>query len=362
MAKTALDAYAATFFASLDQQSQPSEQAAPTTAEQVVSVLVPTMTLASVRKLMHAIESELQVAGRNATPVTSSMLPAHVCEDCGNADVEKFLVTDLSVVCMGTDGAGCGNVLEASRLYEGNAYRRFEDEEDRSHHGAPPNPLFSVGYNMQTSIDKDGGPAATMLRRVHREVELSCNELGLDSRQTRVGYKDMMKREVFKLIEDVGANLDLPDCVLQLAKVYFARVRDLREQIRNKLGTVAACGLLALPTTRIQEAVPVFACGDCALTFNAQRGLRFHHCPMRSPPPTAATVVHETAVAPAAASPWGAFVFRGEKLLHCCPQCPRIYVTLGDLAAHAARHANQKRKTDARALASNTPWKRSCCV
>ncbi|EQC31341.1 hypothetical protein SDRG_10943 [Saprolegnia diclina VS20] len=361
MAKTtALDAHAATFFASLDQQPQPSEQATPTIAEQVVSALVPTMTLASVRKLTHAIEYELQNAGRNATPVTSSMLPAHVCEDCGNADVEKFLATDLSVVCMGPDGAGCGNVLEASRLYEGNAYRRFEDEEDRSHHGAPPNPLFSVGYNMQTSIDKDGGPAATLLRRVHREVELSCYELGLDSRQTRVGYKDTMKREVFRLMDDVGANLDLPDCVLRLAKVHFARLRDLREQIRNKLGTVAACLLLALPTTPIQEAVPVFACGDCALTFNAKRGLRFHQCSMRSPPPPPPALVSETVAAPAAAGPWGAFVFRGSKLFHCRPQCPRIYATLGDLDAHLARHAKQKRKTDY--AANNTLWKRSCCA
>ena len=39
------------------------------------------------------------------------------------------------VVCLGKDGAGCGSVVEEHHMFEGSQYRKFEGEEDKSHHG-----------------------------------------------------------------------------------------------------------------------------------------------------------------------------------------------------------------------------------
>lgn len=35
-------------------------------------------------------------------------------------------------------------------------YRQFEGEEDRSHHGLPPDRLYSSSYNSRTQTSKGG--------------------------------------------------------------------------------------------------------------------------------------------------------------------------------------------------------------
>jgi hypothetical protein len=40
------------------------------------------------------------------------------------------------------------------QVHEGNMYRSFEGEADRSHHGAVPDRLYSAAYNMRTQISK----------------------------------------------------------------------------------------------------------------------------------------------------------------------------------------------------------------
>jgi hypothetical protein len=40
------------------------------------------------------------------------------------------------------------------QAHEGNMYRHFEGEADRSHHGLPPDKLYSTAYNMRTNISK----------------------------------------------------------------------------------------------------------------------------------------------------------------------------------------------------------------
>lgn len=76
-------------------------------------------------------------------------------------------------------------------VHEGNAYRKFEGEEDKSHHGPAPNKLFSSGHNLRTLISAEGTDAAN-LRRAADFVEMNLSQMGKDERRTRIGYKDQV--------------------------------------------------------------------------------------------------------------------------------------------------------------------------
>ncbi|OQR96998.1 hypothetical protein ACHHYP_20639 [Achlya hypogyna] len=337
---TTIDVHCTAFFAMLENASAKMNRMATieeaSVEERIVAAFATTATIADVKMIMTVIRSDLVEAAQTEVVSKPPVQPSYTCDMCGSQYPDSFVLVDNSIVCIGENGAGCGNVLESSRLFEGNAYRRFEDEEDRSHHGPAPNPLFSSAYNLKVNISKDGAGAAA-LRRTLDTVEMNCSEFDLDSRQTRMGYKDQMKRFAFKMIDDIGANLELHHRVLAVAKLTFARFRNHRAQIRHLHATIAACVLLALPATRPG---PSFTCATCGAVFNAKRALRFHSCARR---------VSEVADAPeiemVVEKPKSAIEFIGDRLVLPCYVCPRVFSTLAALEVHMARHANSKRKS-----------------
>ena len=48
--------------------------------------------------------------------------------------------------------SNCGTVASESLMHEGSAYRKFEGEADRNHHGDVQNPLYSNAHNMSTTL------------------------------------------------------------------------------------------------------------------------------------------------------------------------------------------------------------------
>jgi transcription initiation factor TFIIIB Brf1 subunit/transcription initiation factor TFIIB len=87
--------------------------------------------------------------------------PRFRCETCGNTEQNNF-ITDYArgdTICNGVDGNGCGTVVQDHIVHEGSAYRKFEGEEDKSHHGPAPNKLFSSGHNLRTMISQVRRPA-----------------------------------------------------------------------------------------------------------------------------------------------------------------------------------------------------------
>ena len=104
----------------------------------------------------------------------------------------------------------CGTVATESLMHEGSAYRKFEGEEDRNHHGDAPNPLFSDAHNMSTTL---GGVSFTsgagmggygsnrgtkgmenILRNAHAYTEMNISQFGKGEKKTRIGYKDRQRR------------------------------------------------------------------------------------------------------------------------------------------------------------------------
>ena len=174
------------------------------------------------------------------------MTPKYVCNVCGNRDQRKFLHEPRAgdVVCLGADETGCGNVVEEHKMHEGAQYRKFEGEDDKSHHGPAPNRLYSAAHNMRTSMVPTGGAggaAASRLRQAYDAVELGLSNLGSDEKRTRVGYKDQMKKRAFDQIVHVASNLELHASVVSRAQALFANFRDEKEYVQRYDAVLAAC-------------------------------------------------------------------------------------------------------------------------
>lgn len=141
-------------------------------------------------------------------------------------------------------------------MHEGTQFRKFEGEEDRNHHGAAPNKLYSDSYNMGTSLGGvsmavgagrggfgSGGKnnLENVLKNIHAYTEMNISQFGKDEKKTRIGYKDRQKKEAFVQMTHVADALSLHQAVLQLAKELFAGFRDDRELVQQFKGVLAAC-------------------------------------------------------------------------------------------------------------------------
>lgn len=184
-----------------------------------------------------------------------------VCPVCGNRSQENFThdARGGDVICLGTDGQGCGTVIEEHHRHEGPAFRKFEGEEDKTHHGPAPNRLYSAQHNMRTSVAATGlkgATAAARLRQTAEQVELGLSNLGRDDGGTRVGYKDQQKKRAFQIIDDAAQNLSLHKQVADRAHELFATIRDDKEKLQRFYLVVAAC--LAQAADDIQHDDVVF--------------------------------------------------------------------------------------------------------
>jgi hypothetical protein len=174
------------------------------------------------------------------------------CKSCGNNDQSLFVLDRKNgdVIC-----SSCGTVASEALMHEGSAYRKFEGEADRNHHGDSANPLYSNAHNMSTTLggiqvttgaglggfgsQKTG--LETVLRNAHAFTELNISQFGKGDRRTRIGYKDKQKKDSFMQMAHVGDALNLHEAVVQRAKELFAGFRDDRELVQQFKGVIAAC-------------------------------------------------------------------------------------------------------------------------
>lgn len=177
----------------------------------------------------------------------------HKCKICGNNDQADFVMDckNGDLIC-----TNCGTVAIESLMHEGSAYRKFEGEADRNHHGDMPNPLFSDAHNMSTTLgglsqqsgagiggygSVRGGGLENVLRNAHSYTEMNISQFGKGEKKTRIGYKDRQKKDAFVQMNHTGDALNLHEAVVQRSKELFAGFRDDRELLIQYKGVIAAC-------------------------------------------------------------------------------------------------------------------------
>jgi len=239
------------------------------TPSRIVEMLCPEMTMVDVETIRKRIYQTVilgkgtnssaaaaALEGEEDVPVAAKVAQHDIdkfkkCSTCGNNDQSAFVLDRKNgdLIC-----TLCGTVAIESLLHEGSAFRKFEGEADRNHHGDVANPLYSNAHNMGTTLSgiavqsgagigwgskKQG--LEKILRHTHTITEMSLSQFGKDEKKTRVGYKDRQKKDAFVKMAHVSDALSLHEAVLQQAKVLFAGFRDDRELVQQFQGVLAAC-------------------------------------------------------------------------------------------------------------------------
>lgn len=176
-----------------------------------------------------------------------------VCKKCGNRDNKELILDEKTgdTICNGTDGIGCGNIINDHEVDHGTSKRNFADDtEDNRYYGPKPDPLMPDAWNMSTSMCTKSASGAQdknfrKLAYTQDHVEKNLSNIGNDDRRTREGYKTQHKREAWGIMENLTEVLSLHQQVFQKAKEEFAYYRDCKEQINQFNGIVAACLVLA---------------------------------------------------------------------------------------------------------------------
>ncbi|GMF10786.1 unnamed protein product [Phytophthora lilii] len=332
--------------------------------ERIVNLLVPELKVNDVMLLIR----KMKQAGKSDADEFSEL-------DAEQKTEQNNFITDYArgdTICNGVDGNGCGTVVQDHIVHEGSAYRKFEGEEDKSHHGPAPNKLFSTGHNLRTLISQMAGN----LRRAAEFVEMNLSQMGKDERRTRIGYKDQVCLTMFATKYLIQANLDLHEIVGSRAKKMFAEFRDVREHVHQFDAMVAGCVIAAymetgkemysaqngirigqnkqagianmalVPNKAVDEKkLHPFTCPLCEMKFNARRGMQFHKCagkPDEDKEKSSTGTNLAPVVIPEHLQP--IIEIKNGKKWFKCPVCSRVYGKEESLSEHMVRHKNQSMK------------------
>jgi hypothetical protein len=205
---------------------------------------------------------------------------------CDNDDPNEFRPSrGGAVACM-----RCGDCQSDFVIHEGEMYRNFADQEDRSHHGPALNPLYSASYNLGTQFSGFRGQK----RNTGRETDFSVSNIGKEVAGTRVEYKDDQKSKAFRLMREQGANLVLHDLVRKKAEELFAAYRDARDRLYDFEAVVAACLIAGHLEVLVEEGYEAggrprltFGCPACGMVGFTTKRDADKHCTIPALNPSA---------------------------------------------------------------------------
>ena len=216
---------------------------------------------------------------------TANILPMLECKTCGNNNYDWFRKDkEGSIICLGIELRGCGEILFYDNVHEGCMFRTFADGEDRNSNGPAYNPLMSVGYNFGTMTTKPGKSRSNG-GSTCKEVNLVISNIGKDPRMTTTEFKDDQKLKAFARMTEAATKEQVHVEALDRAKVLFAVFRNNMEHVVDLDTTIAACmvgGILEmLENQEVNGDVPSFPCGSCTASFNCLRDRDTHikECP-----------------------------------------------------------------------------------
>lgn len=256
----------------------------------IVAAVAPDSSLVRVVARIAEIYAEIKTHTRDViegVPALRVVKQKCTNANCDNDNPNEFIPSrGGAVACM-----RCGDCQSDYVIHEGEMYRNFTGEEDRSHHGPRLNPLYSASYNLGTQFTGLRGQKRT----TGRETDFSVSNIGRDPNAaggavaTRVEYKDDQKSKAFRIMREQGANLELHGLVRKKAEELFAAYRDARDRLFDFEAVVAACLITAHLEVLVEEGSDgshghhLFVCPSCGLGgFTAKRDAD-KHCTVLGP-------------------------------------------------------------------------------
>jgi transcription initiation factor TFIIIB Brf1 subunit/transcription initiation factor TFIIB len=140
------------------------------------------------------------------------------CDYCGNED-EGYVVRDDNqgtMICMGSDGLGCGCVITENTYYQ------------------EPEQLIQTS-ELYSDQDKfmTGKIRHRMYNRLSKLVEKNLSRFGKENTVTCDYYKDEMRRKVYELVDEVQRMCDVSSDVADSVKYMFHAFRDRMMRVHD---------------------------------------------------------------------------------------------------------------------------------
>ena len=117
-------------------------------------------------------------------------------------------------ICLGSDGQGCGGVVEENMLKE-SMYMPFVLD------NAPTHELFSPQY----ALGSQWVQGHTLYKWLNIQIERDLVKYNRNNTLTSDLYKDKQRQEVYSLLDEVALHVDVNRDVVNTVKVLFQEYR-----------------------------------------------------------------------------------------------------------------------------------------
>jgi len=170
-------------------------------------------------KVLERVQTIKQQLKRTLEPVPSdeSCYASEVCcAVCSNTDERTIIVDEQQgfKICLGSDGQGCGGVVEENMLKD-STYLPFVMDD------APTHELFSPQY----SLGSQWVQGHTLYKRLNVQIERDLVKYNREDTMTSDLYKDKQRQEVYSLLDEVALHIDVHRDVVNNVKVLFHEYR-----------------------------------------------------------------------------------------------------------------------------------------
>jgi hypothetical protein len=151
------------------------------------------------------------------------------CVVCGNTNEQYTIIDDNqgTLICLGCDGLGCGNIIHESKLTPASS-PVYDTTDNINEIYSPQNQFFVRTTNHNH------------YKRLTQNVEKNLIRYGRDDTVTSDAYKDDQRREVYELLDHVEMYTDLDINYINAVKVLFHEFRTRMYRI-HKLEMAVCC-------------------------------------------------------------------------------------------------------------------------
>jgi hypothetical protein len=151
------------------------------------------------------------------------------CSVCQNTN-ESYMIEDHTqgtLICIGSDGSGCGNLINENLLHP-----KYTDVAD----DFTPFELFSPQAHFSSTLSS----SKCGFQKLSKTVDSNLNRFGRDDTVTSDHYKDKQRKEAYGILDQIMINTTTPHEIVNEVKVMFHHFRSKMYRI-HKLEMALLC-------------------------------------------------------------------------------------------------------------------------
>ena len=192
--------------------------------ENIRLFLCPEIPMEKIVERVQVVRKQLE---RDVDTGLVPMIPYYrqiICPMCHNTDEGRMIRAQGILICTGSDGLGCGAVIQENRLEEGSGYL-VNDTEDQ--------------YSPQASFTSYTTGSRSN-QRLNNIVERNLSRYLKDDMTTGDQYKDKQRDEAYRILDIVWMTCQVDRDIVRSVKSMFHELRSRMVRV-HKLNMLLCC-------------------------------------------------------------------------------------------------------------------------